>query len=793
MKNKFLLILFFFIIFNNSVYADKFKFEASKIELIDKDNLLIAYNAYAVSHDKNLEIKAKKFRYKKKLNLLNAHNGEAFIKSNNLKIIFDKLIINEKNFTLEANEKVEIYDFDNDFSISTENIFVDRKNEIISSNSQSILKDKFYNKIITEKFEYDKSKNIIKIFKANLKDIDNNNFYVDNAQINTKSNHLIGKDIFIKLNNLTFNKDNEPRLKGRSINFKNGITEINKGIFTACKKTDKCPPWQLSAEKITHNKSKKKIDYENVWLKIYDLPVVYFPKFFHPDPTVNRQSGFLMPSFRNSANNETFLSIPYYKIIDESKDLTFTPRFYAKSKQLFQLEYREAKKDGYSISDLSLQNENNDSFRGHFFYNSSKNIKLENFTTSNISLNIEHVSNDTYLRANKLKSPMIKNYDVLESTLGIDLISEDLSIETDFMVFENLNRDDTDRFEYIFPKIDINKRLSNKTNLDGEFNFKSKNYIQNYNTNIDENVNINDLVFRSTPEITKKGFYNNYEFILRNTNSNSKNSSNFKENNNYYMSGLFQFNSSLPLLRDMNDYTSIMKPKIALKISPSYTKDISNKDNRVDVNNIFNIDRISSNDTLEGGLSLTYGNDFMLRSKKNRNEVLNFKIANNLRIKENDDLPNNNQLGSKTSNFFSEIKYTPNKFLTTSYNASTKNNFYEVNYENFSTKISINNFVTTFDYLNENNSSENISYLLNKTTYDFNDSNLISFSTRENKKTNLTEYYNLIYQYKNDCLRASIEYNKEYYDDRDIKPEESIFFKLSIMPFGQTSTPNLIK
>ena len=793
MKNKFLLILFFFIIFNNSVYADKFKFEASKIELIDKDNLLIAYNAYAVSHDKNLEIKAKKFRYKKKLNLLNAHNGEAFIKSNNLKIIFDKLIINEKNFTLEANEKVEIYDFDNDFSISTENIFVDRKNEIISSNSQSILKDKFYNKIITEKFEYDKSKNIIKIFKANLKDIDNNNFYVDNAQINTKSNHLIGKDIFIKLNNLTFNKDNEPRLKGRSINFKNGITEINKGIFTACKKTDKCPPWQLSAEKITHNKSKKKIDYENVWLKIYDLPVVYFPKFFHPDPTVKRQSGFLMPSFKNSANNETFLSIPYFKILDDSKDLTFTPRFYAKSKQLFQLEYREAKKNGYSISDLSLQNENNDSFRGHFFYNSSKNIKLENFTTSNISLNIEHVSNDTYLRANKLKSPMIKNYDVLESTLGIDLISEDLSIETDFMVFENLNRDDTDRFEYIFPKIDINKRLSNKTNLDGEFNFKSKNYIQNYNTNIDENVNINDLVFRSTPEITKKGFYNNYEFILRNTNSNSKNSSNFKENNNYYMSGLFQFNSSLPLLRDMNDYTSIMKPKIALKISPSYTKDISNKDNRVDVNNIFNIDRISSNDTLEGGLSLTYGNDFMLRSKKNRNEVLNFKIANNLRIKENDDLPKNNQLGSKTSNFFSEIKYTPNKFLTTSYNASTKNNFYEVNYENFSTKISINNFVTTFDYLNENNSSENISYLLNKTTYDFNDSNLISFSTRENKKTNLTEYYNLIYQYKNDCLRASIEYNKEYYDDRDIKPEESIFFKLSIMPFGQTSTPNLIK
>ena len=69
----------------------------------------------------------------------------------------------------------------------------------------------------------------------------------------------------------------------------------------------------------------------------------------------------------------------------------------------------------------------------------------------------------------------------------------------------------------------------------------------------------------------------------------------------------------------------------------------------------------------------------------------------------------------------------------------------------------------------------------------------MTFSTRENLKTNLTEYYNLIYQYKNDCLAASVEYQKDYYNDRDIKPNESVFFKLSIIPFGTTSTPNLKK
>ena len=57
----------------------------------------------------------------------------------------------------------------------------------------------------------------------------------------------------------------------------------------------------------------------------------------------------------------------------------------------------------------------------------------------------------------------------------------------------------------------------------------------------------------------------------------------------------------------------------------------------------------------------------------------------------------------------------------------------------------------------------------------------------------MTEYYNLMYQYRNDCLIAAIEYNKDYYSDGGLEPEENIFFKLTITPFGETSSPNLIK
>ena len=67
----------------------------------------------------------------------------------------------------------------------------------------------------------------------------------------------------------------------------------------------------------------------------------------------------------------------------------------------------------------------------------------------------------------------------------------------------------------------------------------------------------------------------------------------------------------------------------------------------------------------------------------------------------------------------------------------------------------------------------------------------LGFEARENKKTRATEFYNLIYEYRNDCLIAAIQYNKDYYIDRDYKPSENVFLMLTIIPFGETKSPNI--
>ena len=230
--------------------------------------------------------------------------------------------------------------------------------------------------------------------------------------------------------------------------------------------------------------------------------------------------------------------------------------------------------------------------------------------------------------------------------------------------------------------------------MNGDFKFQSNNYIHNYETNIYDRVNTNNLIFSSVPKITKGGFYNNYEFIIKNTNSNSENSKSNKEGEDIYLSGLFQFNSSYPLIKKNDFYQSLLKPKISAKINPGHTKDLSNDEYKIDVNNIFNLNRISSDETLESGISIAYGTDYILTRDDTNKELLSIKFANNIRLDKNDDLERNNQIGSKTSNFFGELTYNPIDFLSTKYNVSTKNNLSDINYQNFIAEIRFNKFIS---------------------------------------------------------------------------------------------------
>ena len=179
-----------------------------------------------------------------------------------------------------ANKNVFIVDVNRKLEIKTEKIVYNQKQKILESETKTEIKDKLSNKYQIDNFYYEINKDLIKVNNLYYKDNYNNTLRTSLAYINTKNNRLFGKDVNVELNNKSFNKENEPRLKGNSIVNDTKTAQIVKGIFTTCKKRDKCPPWQISAEKIEHDKANKIINYKNALLKVYDLPVMYFPSFF---------------------------------------------------------------------------------------------------------------------------------------------------------------------------------------------------------------------------------------------------------------------------------------------------------------------------------------------------------------------------------------------------------------------------------------------------------------------------------------------------------------------------------
>jgi len=791
MKNNFLKIFFLiFFCFNNYCFAEPFLIKSKNIEILDDGNKINAFEGEAISANKDLKIISKRFIYDKDQNILESiGNGSVEIKSKGIIIKFDKAIFDQKKLLINANGNIEIFHAESKLKFNNSEIFYDQKNNILSSNSTSKIDDGVGNTYYVDTFVFEVDKNLIKVKNLISKDKEKNIIKTSLAFINTSEKKIYGKDVKINLDNSS-NENNNYRLKGNSVIIDKNYSSITKGVFTNCKARENCPPWQFSAKEIKHDKKKREIIYDKALLKVYDFPVAYFPKFFHPDPTVKRKSGFLTPSISSSSTLKNHLIIPYFHTIADNKDTTITPRIFVDEKILIQSEYRQKNINSNHIADLSIFNEKNKDTKTHFFYKFDKKLNFSNFESTNIKLKIQNTSSDTYLKSHKIKSQLINDYDTLENSIEFELFSDDFSINLASNIYEKLNEKNSDRYEYILPRVFLTKNLNKYFNIDGKIELDSEAIIRQYKTNILEKQNINNLNYNSFPTINNMGFLNKHSFLIRNTNIENKNT-NYKNEKSLYLSGIYQFDSEFPLINEKDKYQNILKPKLAIKIAPSQTKDARNDENKIDISNIYSIDRSTDASSLEGGISATYGFDYSAVNKTNTLETLKFKLANNLRIKKNDDLSNMNQIGEKMSNIFSEILYNPSKNITAKYSSSIKNNFKDITNENIVATYKNKKFLTTFDFLNENNTKNSNSYISNKTSYFFNDYNNFSFSTRKNKSKDLTEYYNFMYQYKNDCLAASIEYNKNFYSDNVLKPEENIMFTLTLIPFAEIKTPNL--
>ena len=785
MKNRILifLVIFYQILFLNNNFAQEIEFDASDIEIINDQNLTIANNGVAKIKDDQIKIEGLKIEYFKDQSLIIVSQGKIIKIDLNLEIKSDIIKYNMKDGIINFTNRVSIYDNSNNLVITSDKITYDVNNQKILGGSNTEITDEFNNTYKVSEFEYSTDDKVVKLGNTKISDQNENTFDLEVAYLDLSKKEIVAKDIGLNFK-ISENSENEPRIKGRSLISDEKNTIVKKGTFTFCKKREKCPPWEMSAEEIKHDKKKKIIHYKNASLKVYDKKIFYFPKFFHPDPTVNRQTGFLIPRLQENSTTGLSLKLPYFIAIAENKDLTLSPRFFNDDKFLIQSEFRQKNKKSNHIADFSQFISSEKDSKGHLFYNFNKNYKSKDFNEVELDIKIEQVSDDTYLKAYKVKSPIINNNSNLINSLNLNLYDENKTINTNLNIYEDLSKTSSDRYEYV-PNFSFSKIINDN------YSFRSNAYYKNYNTNITEKVLINDFEFNSNFKYLNNGLINNKKLLFKNVNSEAKNSEKFKNNNTSSLAPTFQTTYTYPLQKQTNKFNYTLTPKFSLNLSTPHTKDVHKDNATINYDNIYDINRLGLDEINEGGISVTYGYEYTKTDKLNFNQKIKFGFANNLRLNENKDLPNNTNLGDKVSDFVGLVQYNPNENIKFNYDFSLKNNLVDQNYELFGFEYYLKNLTTKFEYLNENNSDSKTSYLQNETRFAFNDNNSLIFETRENKEKNFTEYYNLIYQFQNDCLTAAIEYNKEYYSDQDLKPSENLFFKLSILPFGGFNTPNL--
>ena len=297
MKNNFFILLIFFIFFK-PLYAENLNIKSLNIS-IDKNTKLTIFKDDVVATDsKNNIFKSEYAEYDKNSKLLKS-KGET-------------TIITSEGYILKG-----------------KNILFDNKNNLIVSNDPAVINDLEKNNIFLENFEYLVKDNLFKsVGNIEVIDLKKNSYNFSQIYIDEKKREIVGTDIKAFLNQKSFKieEENKPRVFANTIKINDKESQFTKSIFTTCnyRRNDACPPWSIQATKMKHNKTQKTIYYDNAVIKVYDIPVFYLPKLSHPDPSVNRRSGFLPPTLLSTKNLGSGLKIPYFFALYKDKDFTLT-------------------------------------------------------------------------------------------------------------------------------------------------------------------------------------------------------------------------------------------------------------------------------------------------------------------------------------------------------------------------------------------------------------------------------------------------------------------------------------
>jgi LPS-assembly protein len=731
----------------------------------------------------------------------------------------DKLTYSQDNSIIEATGNVVAKNQEGK-QITADKIIYNKINQLLKTFGNSKFSDVKNRTLIADNFEYDLEKKIISA-ENKVKFLDNykNVYYFSRLKADDKFIEIIGYNLNSDLNKEKFqSKDKfnefvEPKLSGKEVSIKDNITIIKDGKFTSCKSTNEkedCPYWNLNANLVTHDKENKKISYKHATLDLNNVPILYTPYFSHPDPSVKREAGFLAPSFGSlSEDIGSIVKIPYFYPISQSADFTISPVYYFKQNPLLLGEYREKYKNG----DLSIEggftqgyktitSTQTDGARSHLYGNLNLNFADKVLDQSEFNAKIQRINNPTYLRVNKINSTndgfkrnLVKeNETKLTNEIYLNSFGKNESLNFKSATYQNIAITKTsDQYEYLLPEIIYSKyNLMNNNNLNFTSNFKSL----NTSTNQNKTTFINNLDY-STEESYNTNLGIGYKFLTKINNINYY--SDYRtpnENLNSQINPVVGLDASLPFAKLSKESEQYLIPRMLTRYSPGKMTNAKSNDTSLSTDNLFSINRMNSDEFIEKDLSFNIGLDWIWKEKiisKNKPAEAGISIGQVIKFNEDPDMPTRSSLQNKNSDLVSKLNYLSPGNFDVALKSTLDNSFNHVYYNDLNLKTFFKQGEINFNFYEKNSHVGNERYAKANLTSYLTDNTTLTFSTDRNLKTDLTNSHKLRIENENECIRYGFYFEKNYSSDKDLKPATSVFFGVTLLPFGDNyTTSNII-
>lgn len=683
-------------------------------------------------------------------------------------------------------------------------------------------------KIKAEQFVYDINKKIIEA--------------LNNVVVTTKTNDVFyfKEFTFFELEEKGLGNKIEARLEDgssifaekASLNNKTGLSQVYNSNYTTCldiknEKGQYCPAWSLKTKKTVHDKNSKMLKHSHAVLKLKNIPIFYTPYISHPDPTVKRKSGFLPPVIKTLSDVGRTVKIPYFWAISDDKDLTITPTYYFKEKNLYQTSYRQAFKtgilnveSGYSEGYANIANLNRTSgSRSYNFAKYESNI-INNFFLKNnkIDFQFQKVSQENFLRVNKINTSLFsEDIRFLDNFLKISTYDENKNLELKTGYIEDLQINDVSKYTYLLPE--GNFYYKPITKYGNNINFSSNFISKKFDKDQKQTKIHNQLAYQHPQKIINKiGLGSILKINILNNNIYNNNVTDDKPNdriNNYFTLAL---DNSLPFAKFKKESRSIITPRIFAKYTSGKTKEMASEVKKLELSDIYSINR--SNNLIKPETGLTFGQGIDFSYKKNKINSLDTKLKTDFgigyvyRSSQETNMPLSSSLNNKSSDFVGNfklslfgdnndlIKESDNKkfsflndFNKNSFNMDYKftidNDFSELYRNILNLNGNYKNFYVSSELFEESahiGGTKNLTTTFKKLV---NPNNYLLLESKKNLETNQTEFYNFGFVYETDCIRTSLVLNKNFYTDKDLNNNQSLIFSITLKPFSDDIAPDL--